>query len=198
MAYSRFGHGASDPPAVPHTVRFMHEEAALVPALLDRVGIERAVLLGHSDGGSIAIIASAAAPERVHALILEAPHVFVEDVSVASIERANDAYESSDLRARLARHHDDVDAAFRGWADVWLDPAFRSWNLESYLPRVACPVLVIQGDRDEYGTLRQVEAIARQVAGPVEALTLSRCGHSPHRDQPAQVLEAIADFVARY
>jgi pimeloyl-ACP methyl ester carboxylesterase len=197
MAYSRYGHGASDAPPAPHTVRFMHDEAQLLPEVLDAAGIAEAVLLGHSDGGSIALIAAAEFPRRVQALILEAPHVFVEEVSVRSIARMQRLYADADLRERLGRYHADVDTAFRGWNDVWLDPAFRDWNLEEYLPRICCPVLLIQGEDDEYGTIAQVDAIARQVSGTVERLVLPACGHSPHRDQPDRVLDAIERFVER-
>jgi pimeloyl-ACP methyl ester carboxylesterase len=196
LAYSRFGHGQSDRPEEPHTTAFMHEEAALVPRILDEAKIERAVLFGHSDGGSIALIAAAQSPARVAALILEAPHVFVEDVSIASIEQTTASYETGDLRARLARHHADVDAAFRGWSDVWRNPAFRAWNLEAFLPLISCPALMIQGEQDEYGTLRQVEAIGRQLTGPVEMLILPQCGHSPHRDRPDAVLDAVSRFLS--
>jgi pimeloyl-ACP methyl ester carboxylesterase len=173
----------------------MHEEATVLSRILDEATIHRAVLFGHSDGGSIALIAAAESPTRVAALVLEAPHVFVEDISIASIEQTTAIYETGDLRSRLARHHDDVDAAFRGWSDVWLDPQFRAWNLESFLPLISCSTLVIQGEDDEYGTLRQVDAIARQVAGRVETLTLHQCGHSPHRDQPETVLAAVSRFL---
>ena len=197
MAYSRFGHGRSDLPSEPHTTSFMHDEAGLLPAILDAAGIARAILLGHSDGASIALICAAQHPQRVEALLLEAPHVFVEDVSVSSVERRTAAYYHGDLRRRMARHHTHVAATFDGWSRVWLDPAFRAWNLESFLPQIACPVLLMQGDADEYGTLRQLDAIARQTREPVEQLVLSECGHSPHRDQPTQVLNAIAAFVTR-
>ena len=198
FAYSRPGHGQSDIPAAPLTTRFMHDEAInRLPRMLDAAGIDRAVLFGHSDGGSIALIAATTSPERTEALVLEAPHVFVEDVSIRSIERMKAAYEQTDLRARLMKHHRDVDAAFRGWNDVWLDPAFRAWNIEEYLPRVTCPVLLIQGEQDEYGTLGQIQAIASGVAGPVQQLILPDCGHSPHRDQPKKVLGAIDDFLQR-
>ena len=195
MAYSRFGHGASDPPAHPHTIWFMHEEAQLLRAILDAAGIDRAILFGHSDGGSIALIAAAEHAPRVGGLVLEAPHVFVEDISVASIESTTRAYKTGRLRERLSRHHANVDVAFSGWSDVWLNPAFRTWNLEAFLPRIACPTLLIQGKQDEYGTLRQVDAIERQLRGPVERLVLENCGHSPHRDQLAAVLDAVTRFV---
>jgi pimeloyl-ACP methyl ester carboxylesterase len=195
FAYSRSGHGQSDPPSRPHTTRFMHDEANLLPAILDAASIDRAVLFGHSDGGSIALIAAALFPDRVAALVLAAPHVFVEDLSVASIERTTQAYREGDLRARLARHHARVDVAFSGWSDVWLNPEFRAWNIEEYLPAISCPALLIQGEQDEYGTLRQLDAVARQVRGPVERLVLAACGHSPHRDQRDAVLSAVATFV---
>lgn len=197
FAYSRAGHGASAPPATPNTTRFMHEEALdRLPAILAEEGIERTTLLGHSDGGSIALIFAATYPTRLSALILEAAHVFVEDVSIASIERIKREYATTDLRRRLAKHHSDVDAAFHGWNDVWLSPEFRDWNLEEYLPGVTAPTLVIQGEDDEYGTLRQVDAIARQIRGRVETLILPNCGHSPHRDRRDAVLSAITRFVA--
>ena len=197
LAYSRFGHGESDPPATPRTVRFMHEEARLMPHVLEAAGIRSAILLGHSDGASIALICAAECPSLVQALILEAPHVFVEDVSLVSIARMKRHYADTNLRDRLERYHRDVDVAFRGWNDVWLDPAFRSWNIEDYLPRIECPALLVQGDLDEYGTLRQIDAIERGIAGPVERLILENCGHSPHRDRRETVLAAVADFVGR-
>jgi len=198
IAYSRLGHGSSDPPRVPHTTRFMHEEALTwLPGVLDAAEIDRAVLLGHSDGGSIAVIFAAEHGQRAESLILEAPHVFVEDISIASIARMKTTYVDAGFRRRLARYHDNVDLAFRGWNDIWLDPAFRSWNIEAYLPRVTCPALVIQGTDDEYETLTQVEAIQRQVGGSVATLVLERCGHSPHRDQPDVVLEGVARFLKK-
>ena len=205
LVYSRAGHGTSAPPHAPRGVRFMHEEATVVlPELLNLFGIEQPILLGHSDGGSIALIyagstfTSAVDTPTPRGLILLAPHVFVEDCSIASIARMRDLYSTTDLRARLAKYHANVDAAFHGWNDVWLDPAFRSWNIEAYLPAITCPVLVLQGEDDEYGTRAQVEAIATQVRGPVETAMLPRCGHSPHRDQREHVLNRIAAFLDRY
>jgi pimeloyl-ACP methyl ester carboxylesterase len=195
MAYSRFGYGRSDLPRGPRTIRFLQEEAQLLPHVLDAAGIARAVLLGHSDGASIALIAAAEAPARVPALVLEAPHVFVEDESISSVERAVERYRLEDLRERLARHHAHVDHAFGGWSAVWLDPAFRAWNLEEFLPRITCPTLLIQGEQDEYGTLRQIDTIERAVRGHVERLVLQDCGHSPHRDQRDAVLTKVADFI---
>ena len=197
VVYSRRGYGRSDPLRGPRPVRYMHDEALeVLPRLLDELGVREPVLVGHSDGGSIAII-YAAVHDRLKGLVVMAPHVFVEDMGLESIAQAKVAFETTDLRQRLARHHADPEGAFRGWNDVWLHPEFRAWNIEEHLPRITCPVLAIQGFDDEYGTMAQIDAVVRQVSGPVEALRLDRCGHSPHRDQPAAVLEALARFVAR-
>jgi len=197
LVYSRHGYGRSAPLTAPRPVRFMHDEALVVlPALLDTLEIRRPILLGHSDGGSIAIIHAGGSGREVAGLVLLAPHVMVEEISVASIAAARVAYAQGDLRARLARHHDDVDGAFRGWNEVWLRPDFRAWTIEEYLPRVTCPVLAIQGEDDEYGTMEQVERIAHAVPG-AKVLKLARCGHSPHRDRAEKVLEAIRGFVGR-
>ena len=196
FVYSRAGHGTSPPPIMAPGVRFMHEEATIVlPALLSQFHIDTPVLVGHSDGGSIALIYASTRPAR--GLILLAPHVFVEDLSLQSIRRMRELYATTDLRARLAKYHADVDAAFRGWNDVWLDPAFREWNIEEYLPAITCPVLVLQGEDDEYGTRAQVDAIAAQVTGPVAVELLPQCGHSPHRDQRDVVLDRMAGFLSR-
>ena len=197
LVYSRHGYGRSAPLTAPRPVRFMHDEALVVlPALLDTLEIRRPILLGHSDGGSIAIIHAGGSGREVAGLVLLAPHVMVEEISVASIAAARVAYAQGDLRARLARHHDDVEGAFRGWNEVWLRPDFRAWTIEEYLPRVTCPVLAIQGEDDEYGTMEQVERIAHAVPG-AKVLKLARCGHSPHRDRAEKVLEAIRGFVGR-
>jgi pimeloyl-ACP methyl ester carboxylesterase len=196
VAYSRWGHGASEPLPSPRGAAFMHDEALRVlPELLDVLGIGEPVLAGHSDGASIALIHAGAARRPVRGLVLLAPHVFVEELTISSIARMRDLYAATDLRERLARYHDDADGAFRGWNDVWLDPAFRAWNIEDVLPSIGCPVLVIQGEDDEYGTAAQVEAVAGGVSGPVTTMLLPGCGHSPHRDRPGDVLDAIARFV---
>jgi pimeloyl-ACP methyl ester carboxylesterase len=175
----------------------MHDEALVVlPELLDRLEVRRPILLGHSDGGSIAIIHAGGSGRDVAGLVLLAPHVVVEDISVASIRAARDAYARGALRARLGRHHDDVDGAFRGWNDVWLRPEFRDWSIEEYLPRIACPVLAIQGEEDEYGTMAQLERIGGAIRN-AQILKLAQCGHSPHRDRAAEVLEAIRGLVRR-
>ncbi len=201
IVYSRAGYGRSDAVRGPRAVRYMHDEALdVLPRLLEQLEVGEPVLVGHSDGGSIALIHAGAQPRPktgVKGLVVMAPHVFVEDLSVESIARAKTAFETGDLRERLARHHADPEGAFRGWNDVWLHPDFRAWNIEEYLPRIDCPLLAIQGFDDEYGTMAQIDAVAKQVGGPVEVLRLDRCGHSPHRDQPAAVLEALGRFVAR-
>jgi pimeloyl-ACP methyl ester carboxylesterase len=202
VVYSRHGHGNSDVLREPRPVRYMHDEALVtLPEFLDALAVREPVLVGHSDGGSIALIyAGAGRPVcgGVKGLVVLAPHVFVEDISVESIALAKAAFANSDaFRERLGHHHADALATFRGWNDVWLHPDFRAWNIEEVLPRVTCPVLAIQGCDDEYGTMAQLDAVAKQVRGPVELLRLDRCGHSPHRDQPGAVLEALSGFVAR-
>lgn len=199
LAYSRQGYGRSDPIALPRPLSFMHDEARIaLPALLAAAGIEDAILIGHSDGASIAIIYAGENGAKLRGLVLEAPHVFVEQFCVDSIGKVHETYRASGLRERLARHHGaNVDCAFYGWADSWLEPAFRDWNLEAFLPDIRVPTLVIQGEDDEYGTLAQVERICAQVSLPAERLVLPRCGHAPHRDQYQATLAAIAGFVRR-
>ena len=199
LVYSRKGYGRSPPVEVPRQLSYMHDEArSELPRMLDALGIRRAILIGHSDGGSIALIHAAMpeAKERIAALILEAPHVFVEDVSVRSIEQARDQYVNGDLRPKLERYHGaNTDCAFWGWNRAWLDPGFRSWNLEALLPSVTAPTLVVQGVDDPYGTLAQVDAIARQNGLLVKQLILEKCGHSPHRDQRDATLEGMSEFI---
>jgi pimeloyl-ACP methyl ester carboxylesterase len=198
LVYSRAGYGNSDPVELPRPVSFMHTEALItLPEVLDAVGVRDCILFGHSDGGSIALIyAGGARDARLRGLVLEAPHVFVEDVSVESIRRAAGEYESGPLKQALTRHHGrNVECAFWGWNRVWLDPSFRPWNIEEYLPGVSVPVLAIQGEQDEYGTLLQVKAVEKGCEGAVQSLVLPGCGHTPHRDQPERVLEAVASFV---
>jgi pimeloyl-ACP methyl ester carboxylesterase len=173
----------------------MHDEADVVlPALLEQFGVERPVLVGHSDGASIALL-YAGAGRPVRALVLLAPHVFVEDRSIEGIEAARRAYRNGDLAVRLARHHDNPDATFRGWNDVWLSPEFRSWNIEDRLPAVTCPVLLVQGAADPYGTVAQLDAIERGVAGPCRRVVLPGVGHAPHAEAPAETLAVVGAFV---
>jgi pimeloyl-ACP methyl ester carboxylesterase len=196
VAYSRRGSGRSAPIDTPRAMTYMHREGEVVlPALLAALDIPRAILFGHSDGASIALICAGTHPDLAVALILEAPHVFVEDLSVNSIAAARDAWTTTDLRAKLARYHDDVDGAFRGWNDAWLDPRFRDWNIEAYADGVRCPVLVVQGEADEYGTIAQVDTIAARIANAAVLLVPS-AGHSPHRDAAPAVLDRIVAFCA--
>ena len=185
LVYSRAGYGRSSPRPAPWPVEFMHDEAR---ALTTLVGDEEVILVGHSDGASIALLY--AAEHRVRALLLMAPHVFVEDKTVASIARLD-----RNLGSFLARHHDHADALFAAWRQVWLRPEFRRWNIEECLPRVRVPTLVIQGEDDEYGTPAQVDAIRRGLGGACETLMLSECGHAPHRDQPARTLARMTAFI---
>ncbi len=195
--YSRYGCGNSEALTEARGVRYMHDEAlAVLPDLLAQLKIESPILLGHSDGGSIALIYAGAHP-RVRGLVLLAPHVFVEDLSVKSIAEAKVAFETTDLPRRLANHHRDASRTFWGWNDIWLHPDFRSWNIEEYLLRINCPILVIQGVEDQYGTMAQVEAIQRLAGGRVEVLALANCRHSPQRDQPEATLQAINSFVSQ-
>jgi len=196
LVYSRYGHGNSETLREPRSVSYMHHEAEVVlPSLLQQAAIERPVLLGQSDGASIALIYAGKFPDSPAALILEAPHVFVEDLSVKSIAQAKIAYETTDLPRKLGRYHQDVDSTFWGWNRIWLDPRFRSWNIESYLNAIRCPVLVIQGEDDEYGTTKQIAAIQAKLPS-TEVLMLPKCKHAPHRDQPEATLARIKQFVA--
>ncbi len=197
LVYSRYGYGKSEPLHEARTARYMHDEALLVlPDLLDRLALDRPILVGHSDGASIALIHAGGAARPVAGLVAMAPHVLVEDISIASIEAAKRAYETTDLRGKLGRHHADVDSAFWGWNRIWLAPEFRAWNIEEYLPCIACPVLAIQGEDDEYGTMEQLRRIGAQVAD-AELVGLADCRHSPHKDQPGAVIDAITRFVDR-
>lgn len=203
LVWSRPGYGRSTPRAPDELWEpdFMHRQAhEVLPAFFDALGIERTQkpwLFGHSDGGSIALLYAARFPQRVAGVIALAPHVMVEDISVASIAQARTAYESADLRARLARYHDDPDSAFWGWNRIWLDPRFHTWSIETEISAIRCPVLAVQGEDDEYGTMEQIRGIARRVPG-TELLELSACCHSPHRDQPARLIAAVTDFIQQH
>lgn len=198
LVYSRFGYGHSAGLEGPRTPRFMHVEALdVLPALLDRLAIARPLLIGHSDGASIALIHAASGARPVAGLIAMAPHVMVEPICVEAIARITETYAQGHLRARLARYHARVDDAFRGWSDIWLDPAFLDWRLDDEARALNIPTLLIQGTDDEYGTLAQIERIEQLASVPVERLVLGNCGHSPHRDQEAAALDAIASFAVR-
>lgn len=197
VVYSRAGYGRSDPATLPRAVGYMHDEGlAVLPALLAELDLERPILFGHSDGGSIALICAGGTDTPLAGVIAMAPHVLVEDISVSSIAQAKVAWTTTDLPARLGKYHNDVDAVFRGWNDIWLHPDFRAWNIEEYLPRIAVPVMAIQGEDDEYGTMDQIDRIAAQ-AKDVELVKLADCRHSPHKDQPQAVIDAVVEFVER-
>ncbi len=198
LIYSRAGYGGSDPCFLPRPLAFMHDEALnILPKILDVAEVQKVVLVGHSDGASIALInAGGIADERIQGLILMAPHVFVEQFTIVSIREARSAYENTDLRERLTRYHgDNVDCAFWGWNGAWLDEGFLDWNLEAYLAKIEVPVLLIQGKDDNYGTIRQLETIQEHLPGGAEQVLLVNCGHSPFRDRPAETLQAIAGFL---
>jgi len=197
LLYSRLGYGASDPVRGPRLVAFMHDEALdVLPAVIERFELQEVVLFGHSDGASIAVIYAGARLAPVRALILEAPHVFVETICTEKIARIAEEYETTRLRERLTRYHgDNTDSMFRTWTDVWLRPEFQRWNIQECLPAIQSPVLVVQGEDDEYGTLAQVDAVLTGVKGPADSLVLPRCGHSPHAAHADEVLEAGSRFV---
>ncbi len=198
LVYSRFGYGQSSGLTARRLPTFMHDEAlSVLPRLLAGLRIARPILIGHSDGASIALIHAAEPAHAIPATVLMAPHVFVEPVSLQSIAKITDTYETTNLRARLMRHHANVDDAFLGWSRIWLSPKFRTWSLGAEVQRLACPTLLVQGEADEYGTTAQLDAIAEAAPGPVQRLVLAKCGHAPHREQPEAVIEAISGFVER-
>jgi pimeloyl-ACP methyl ester carboxylesterase len=198
LAYSRAGYGASTTVTLPRPVDYMHVEAReVLPELLDRVGFRRGLLLGHSDGASIAAIyAGSHQDHRVQGVALIAPHFVVEDTGLAAIAETRTAYEAAGLKAKLARWHDDVDNAFYGWSDVWLDPGFRDWDISDFLAYVRVPVAILQGTDDQYGTIRQIEIAREECYCPVEVTMIPGAGHSPHREMPGPTLDAIAAFAA--
>ena len=193
--YSRYGHGGSDPLRELRCVSYMHHEAQVVlPEILEKAGIERPVLFGHSDGASIALLYAGLFPDSPAGLVLEAPHVFVEDITVSSIAQARVLYQETDLAKKLGRYHANVDSLFWGWNHIWLDPAFRAWNIEPLLDLIRCPVLVLQGAQDEYGTTKQIEAIQRRIPA-ASAIILENCKHAPHRDRCGATLSAVGMFL---
>jgi pimeloyl-ACP methyl ester carboxylesterase len=197
FAYSRQGYGASDPCSLPRPLDYMTDEAVRVlPQVLDAIGLERGVLVGHSDGASIAALhAGLVRDPRIGGIVLMAPHVFTEPMGLAAIAEARTAYDSGDLRSRLAKHHRHVDAAFRGWNDAWLDPEFARWDIREPLADITVPVLAIQGEDDQYGTRAQIRAI--ETAVPVKAVMLADCRHSPFLDQPQRTLALAAEFMVQ-
>ena len=199
FVYSRAGYGKSAPGQLPRTVRFMHEEACnVLPRVLDAIGFERGILFGHSDGASIAAIyAGSVQDHRVRGLVLMAPHFFTEPTGLAAIRRTRDEFAAGVLREKLTRWHADVDGAFRSWVGPWLDPDFEKWDITEALGYIRVPILVVQGADDEYGTLRQIEAVREECYCPVETVVLPDAHHSPHRDAPEATLEATAGFINR-
>jgi pimeloyl-ACP methyl ester carboxylesterase len=199
FVYSRAGYGQSSPVKLPRPLTYMHEEAReTLPRLLETIGFRRGLLVGHSDGASIATIyAGSRQDHRVGGLVLIAPHFFTEDAGIASIAEARKAYEAGGLRQRLSRWHADVDNAFRGWNDAWLDPEFRKWDISEFLAYIRVPVLVVQGEDDQYGTVKQIEAAERECYCPVEVALLKGAYHAPQREAPEATLQAITEFVGR-
>ena len=199
FAYSRAGYGKSDPARLPRPLDYMTREAVeVLPIVLDAIGFRRGVLLGHSDGASIAAIHSGSVEDfRVRGLCLISPHFFTELGGLAAIAKTNVQYETSNLRERLARHHPNVDNTFRGWNDAWLAPGFRAWNIEEVIAYIRVPVLAIQGRDDQYGTLAQIEALRSGLYAPLDTLILDGCKHSPHLERPDETQGAVSDFIAR-
>jgi len=199
FAYSRAGYGRSSPAKLPRPVSFMHDEARdVLPRVLDAIGFRRGLLVGHSDGASIAAIyAGSIQDHRVRGLALMAPHFFTEDVGIAEIVRTRAAFEAGPLRAKLARWHADPDNAFHSWCGPWLNPEFRTWDLSDALAHIRVPILIVQGENDQYGTMRQIEVAQQECYCPVDVALLANTGHAPHREAPEATLRAISDFVNR-
>ncbi|MEO3997840.1 alpha/beta hydrolase [Mesorhizobium sp. CAU 1732] len=199
FAYSRRGYGKSDPVPLPRPIDYMEREAEdVLPEVLAALDPRHAILLGHSDGASIAALYLGAFQDRrIRGLILMAPHFFTEPAGLRAIAEARTAYESGDLRARLAKYHADVDNAFLGWNDAWLNPDFAAWNIENAIDYVRVPVLAIQGEDDQYGTLAQLKALESRLYAPFDAVVLKGCRHASFIDKPAETLDAVTDFVAR-
>ncbi len=199
FVYSRAGYGQSSPGTLPRSTRFMHEEACeVLPRVLDAIGFQRGILLGHSDGGSIATIyAGSVQDHRVRGLVLLAPHFFTEDIGIAEIRRARDAFATGTFRDKLKRWHADVDCAFRSWSEPWLDPQFRKWDITEALGYIRVPILIVQGAEDQYGTLQQLEAANNECYCPVETVVLPGIRHVPQREAPELTLKAVTDFINR-
>jgi pimeloyl-ACP methyl ester carboxylesterase len=199
FVYSRAGYGQSSPVPLPRPLTYMHDEALdVLPKLLDAIGFRRGILIGHSDGASIATIyAGGVQDHRIRGLSLIAPHFVVENVSIASIAAAKRSYESTDLREKLGRWHKDVDVAFRGWNEAWLDPEFRKWDISESLAYIRVPVQIVQGEADQYGTLHQIQIAEEECYCPVDVTLLPGIGHAPQREAPNRTLIAISDFVNR-
>jgi len=197
LVYSRLGYGNSEKCDLPRPLNFMNKEGLeVLPEIISSCKIQKYIIVGHSDGASIALIhAGSETANKLLGIINEAPHVFCEKLTISSIKKLRENFYSGNLRERLKNYHKDIDLTFNAWAEVWLDNEFTKWNIESYLPQIKVPQLIIQGNNDEYGTLAQVEAISRKSAGVVETCFLENCGHSPHRDQKSKTLQIMSEFV---
>jgi pimeloyl-ACP methyl ester carboxylesterase len=197
LVYERKGYGGSDRLSGPWPEDYLIQESSKdLPELLTACGIDDAILIGHSDGGTIALIMAALNGDRVRGIITEAAHIFVEEITLAGIRKAVEAYDAGHLKEKLARYHgDNTEAIFRRWADRWLSPEFITWDIKRYLSDITCPVLVLQGEEDEYGTAAQVLGIASRVSGPVEAKLIPDCGHIPHFQARETVLEEMIRFI---
>jgi pimeloyl-ACP methyl ester carboxylesterase len=198
FAYSRAGYGGSDPATLPRPIDYMPLEAKnTLPKVLDQIGFQRGILLGHSDGATIAACYGASvSDQRIRGLILMAPHFFTEEMGLSAIAKAKAAYDAGDLKNRLAKYHKNVDIAFRGWNDVWLDPKFKDMNVADCIDHWRIPVLAIQGQEDQYGTLAQIDEIEARIYSPLDVAILEQCGHAPHFEQPQKTLKVIVDFTA--
>lgn len=196
LVYDRQGYGKSGPFTSPRAVNYLEQEAEVLAQILAACGIHEAILFGHSDGGSIALLAAAKHPARIRGVITEGAHIFVEDITLAGIREAVEAYRTTNLPTRLQKYHGEkTEAVFWAWADTWLRDDYRHWNIEAFLPRITCPVLVMQGEQDEYGTLAQVAGIVQQVAGEAHQLIIPGSGHTPHREAREVVLHRAAAFI---
>lgn len=198
LVYSRHGHGWSDPLTAPRRPDFMTREAnVILPAIRETLAVDDHLLIGHSDGASISLIAAGSGDGSVKGVVALAPHVFVEEESLAGGEAARRAFEETELAEKMARYHHDPSATFYGWYDVWQSPGFKDWNIEGVLETIECPLLVIQGADDQYGTVAQLEAIEAGTSGTIERIWMENCGHSPHLDRPTEVEQATVRFVQR-
>lgn len=197
MVYDRQGYGESDAfTTIERHNDYLEKEAQTLDSLLAMLAIDAAILFGHSDGGSIALLTAAMFPERIKAVITEGAHVFVEDITLNGIRAAVEAYATTNLKEKLLKYHgDNVDGLFRAWTETWLSDRFRSWNIEKYLPNITCPVLVLQGENDEFGSTKQVSAITEQVSGRAQQCLIPAVGHSPHKENPEQTLEPVIRFL---
>ena len=198
LVYSRRGYGGSAPCNLPRPLDFMHHEGLKVlPELIKTTGIKKCILIGHSDGGSIALIYGGGTPALpLNGIITEAAHLFCEEITIRSIREAKIEYDSGSLRTRLMKHHgENTDCAFRGWNDIWLHPEFINWNIEEYLPDIKVPILAIQGKDDKYGTMAHIDSIINNTGGNTRSVILKNCGHSPHKDQEEAVFNVMIDFI---